>query len=225
MGEVIRKDAAALDILLDGKATLRNARERGGELQRLAEEKLPNTLALADNVAERLRAAKEAAAPLVAALEVQNERADALLGRVSDDIWNIVGRPASDPALDILFPGGVTYYADGDVTEQPERMDILVELLGSGVHPHLPADRAAAMAAEVADAAGTLRAKVDAARPAQLRITLLSRVHGALARTAQLQLAALKRMYKASGVSEADIHKVIPDRPRNSTPKPPSSES
>jgi hypothetical protein len=217
MGEVIRKNAAALAILLDARTTLRNARERSGEVQRLADEKLAAVLTLADDVETRLRAARDEAAPLLAAVAVQNDLADRLLGRVSDDIWNLVGRPASDPALDILFPGGVTYYADGDVDEQPERMDLLVELLRSGIHPHLPAERAAGLAAEVADASGLLRAKVEAARPVEVRVALLGRVHAALARTAQIQLAALKRMYKANGMSEADIHKVIPDRPSSTS--------
>src|SRR5262245_2262965 len=99
MGEIIRKDAAALDILSYARTTDRNASDRGGDWQRLAQEKLGPTLLLASDIEQRLAAAREAAAPLEAALEAENERADRLLGRVSDDIWNLVGRPATDPAL------------------------------------------------------------------------------------------------------------------------------
>jgi hypothetical protein len=42
----------------------------------------------------------------------------------------------------------------------------------------------------------------------------LGRVKTALARVAQMQLANLKRVYKAQGFSEADIHAVIPDHPK-----------
>ncbi len=44
-----------------------------------------------------------------------------------------------------------------------------------------------------------------------------------LARAAQIELNQLKRLYKAEGFNEADIHTVIPDRPkmrRNNTPTP-----
>jgi len=40
-----------------------------------------------------------------------------------------------------------------------------------------------------------------------------------------MQLAQLKRAYKAEGFSEADIHSVIPDRPRSTKkvePTPPA---
>jgi hypothetical protein len=44
-------------------------------------------------------------------------------------------------------------------------------------------------------------------------VTQLERVRTALGRVAQAELVNLKRMYKVDGMSEAEIHTIIPDRP------------
>ncbi len=58
----------------------------------------------------------------------------------------------------------------------------------------------------------------------RIRLQRLQRAKTAIAHSAQIELANLKRMYKAQGFSEADIHSVIPDRPRpKRTPVTPPS--
>ncbi len=42
---------------------------------------------------------------------------------------------------------------------------------------------------------------------------MFSRVRMALGKVVQAELTNLKRLYKAEGFSEAEIHVVIPDRP------------
>ncbi len=214
MGETIRKDAAVDDIIADGNTTLNRARARGGDWQTGAELRLGVVLGLAAMIDARLVAAKAAAAPALAALEVSNQSADDLLGRTSDEVWNDIGRPANDVTYDLLFPGGFAYYAAGDVHGQPDRMDMLAELLRSGIHPRLPAERAAALAAEVSASSASLRALVATAEPLRARVELATKMKTAVAHATQLALAGLKRAWKADGKSEADIHAVIPDRPK-----------
>jgi len=137
-----------------------------------------------------------------------------LLGRVADDVWNAIGRPANDVIYEILYPEGVATYAEGDVNQQPDRMDLLAELLVANLHSKLPADRAAAFAAEITASSTALRALVDAARPLVTRVELAVKMRSAVARSIAVSLAALKRQWKADGISEADIHAIIPDRPR-----------
>ncbi len=220
MGEVIRKDAAANDIIADGRTTLTKATARGGDWASTAELRLGQAMALCTSIEARIASATVAAAPAMAALDAGNDRADDLIGRISDDVWNAVGRPGNDVAFDIIFPGGFGYYAEGDVSEQPDRMDLLAELLGSGIHPSLPGDRATALAAEVTTMSATLRGLVDAARPLRARVELAEKMRTAVARATQVALANLKRSWKADGKSEADIHSVIPDRPKAKKPKP-----
>ena len=214
MGEVIRKDAGVDDIIADGNATLTKAVARGGDWQASAQARLGPPLAMCAAIDARLTAANAGAAPALAALGAANDVADNLLGRVADDVWNAIGRPASDVAYDLIFPGGFAYYADGDVNEQPDRMDLLAELLASGIHPRLPPGLAATLAAEVAASSVTLRAHVDTARPLRARAALASRMRTAVGRATQIALVGLKRSWKADGKSEAEIHAVIPDRPK-----------
>jgi hypothetical protein len=43
---------------------------------------------------------------------------------------------------------------------------------------------------------------------------MFERAAAALAHSAQIALAHLKRLYRAEGFTEAEIHTVIPDHPR-----------
>jgi len=213
MGEVVRKDAAAEDILNDARTTMTRATARGGDWESAATARLGPVLNLAESVAGRLADALMLNAPAEAELAVSNDEADRLIQRVSDDVWNLVGRPGHDAALDLIFPGGASSYTEGDTTEQPDRMTLLADLLESGIHPRLDAGRANALALEIRTDATALRAKVEVARPIRLRITLASKMQQAIARAAQSALAGLKRSWKADGKSEVEIHEVIPDRP------------
>jgi hypothetical protein len=213
MGELIRRTAAADDIIADVRATLMTAAAKGGAWKELAEERLAGVVALVDNVDLQLQKAEAKLEPLLAALDAKNEDADAVLGRVSDEIWNEVGRPAADPALAVLFPGGVAYYADASVDKQPARMDLLAELLESRIHPRLSPEQVKAHAKDIRASANELRTAVDAVAGPNERVDLLQRVRRALATVAHADLTSLKRLYKNAHFSQADIHGVIPDRP------------
>jgi len=213
MGEVIRKSAAAVDISADVRRTLANARAKGGNWQSLAESKLGAVTPLLDTVESRLAAAEAELVPLVAAVHARDDEADRLLGRISDEIWNDVGRPASDPALSVLFPNGIAYYAEGVEAAQPGRMKLLAELLEANLHPRLSKEKAKVHADAIRASAKSLEEAVAAAAEPASRVDHLTRVRRALASNAQTELAALKRVYRAEHLSEADIHAVIPDRP------------
>lgn len=213
MGNVIKPKMAADSIIADARTTLTQAVARGGRWRDLAELRIAPVLALLTGVEGQLAGARAQAAPLRAARDAEDHRADDLLGRVSDDTWNAVGRPANDPALAILFPGGFGYYAEGDVESQPDRMEVLAQLLEANLHPKLNPATAQALAAEVRAGAEALQQAVDAARTPVARVGVLERVRTAMARSIAMELAHLKRLYKAEGFTEADIHTVIPDRP------------
>jgi hypothetical protein len=108
-----------------------------------------------------------------------------------------------------LFPGGNAFYVD--VAEQPDRRDLLAELLGANVHPKVSPEVAKASIAIISAESMNLRAAVEAARPPRAKIQLLERVLLAVTRSAAIELAQLERLLKANGL-EADIHTMIPDR-------------
>ncbi len=214
MGEIIRREASAVDILEDAQTTLTNAMELEGEWQAEAEARLAPLLVLALGVQTRRDVSQAGLNPAASALRVANDASDRLIARISDDTWNLVGRPASDAAFDLLFPGGISYYTEGDTSEQPERMVLLAELLESGIHPRLPTANAHAFAAELRASSATLREKDDAVRPFRTRIALANKMESAIARATHGALVSLKRVWKANGKTEVEIHQVIPDRPR-----------
>ncbi|MDI3291870.1 hypothetical protein [Polyangium sp. 15x6] len=214
MGEVIRKRAPVEDIFGDTRTTYERAVVRGGMFQALAEQRIGPVLAVVSHVEAQIEEAEAKAGPAIAAMQAENGKADKLLGKVSDDIWNALGRPAVDPHLSLLFPGGIGLYTDGDVATQPRRMELLVSLLRSQVHPGLPADVREEAANAVEEAAALLRAKVEPAIAAKTQLDMLERVRTALGRAAQMELANLKRLYKGHGLREVDIHEVIPTRSR-----------
>jgi hypothetical protein len=214
MGEVIRKDASPDEIIADVRATLHAATGRGSTWRELAEQRLVPVLTLFDGVESQRAAAHAEAEPLLARLDVEHARADEVVSKVMDDVWNAVGRPAADTALSILSPAGVAYYGDGDVLEVSERLEVLAQLLGSGIHPKLSLDKAQVAAGEVKAAATALRSTIEASRVPLTRLMVIERIRAAVARSAQLELAHLKRLYKAAGLSEADIHTVIPEHGR-----------
>ncbi len=219
MGEIIRRDAAADDIFGDARESLTNAKARGGRWQELAEQRLGASLVLVATVEAQRKAAQEELGPLAAQIDAKNQTADDTLGKVYDILWNEIGRPAHDAAFSVLFPDGIAYYAEGDTDGQPDRMDILVQLLQSGIHPKLSKDTAMSAAAEIQQEGDTLRAAVEAARKPAARVKVLGRVRTSLARVVHADLSNLKRLYKIEGFSEVEIHTVIPDRP-SKTKKP-----
>jgi hypothetical protein len=212
MGEVIRKTAAADDIVADGRAAHTAAQARGGTYKTLSEQTLSAPLKLIDMVEKRLSAMAAKANPLIAAQDHIDDEVDGFIARVSDDIWNDIGRPAADPVYETMFPSGITFYTDGPDDAQPARMELLADLLEAKLHPKLDAKKAKQYAAEVREAAQTLEAAVDAARKPRTQLAMYGRMKIAAARNVQMGLTNFKRMLKIAGMSETEIHSVIVDR-------------
>lgn len=215
MGEVISKQAARERIIEDVKTTVTRAagRANGPDGWGAAATRLGPVLILWEATAPKAKAARAELAPLTVAIDVADDGSDRLLRATADALWNELGRPANDPLFELLFPAGAGFYADAPDAEQPDLMVLLAELLESNLHPKLAAT-ATARAAEIRAAAASLEAALDAARKPRAKVRLLDRVLTSIARTAQIELAKLKRYWKSEGLSEADIHAVIPDRPR-----------
>ncbi len=213
MGQVVRKDRAAEDIVEDADKTLTNARSRGGRWQELAEARLAPSYTWFNDINEQRESADRAHAPRAAAIVTAKDQADRKIAKAHDIIWNEVGRPAQDAAFSVLFPDGTGSYSDGETAEQPDRMRVLVTLLGSNIHPKLSRQTATTCAAEILADAELLGNALTAGRETGARVKVLSRVRTALARVVHADLTSLKRLYKAEGFSEAEIHMVIPDRP------------
>lgn len=225
MGEVIRKSAATEDIVSDGRASFVNAQAKGGLYKTAADKTLKPGLVLFDAVDGKWVSLNGTLAPLVAAHHSRDDRADALIGRIGDAVWNDIGRPAAgvDGSYELVFPSGITFYTDGPDDEQPERMELLADLLESGVLARLDPAQAKSYAQELRDEAAELEKSLDAIRKPRIRLAMYSRMRTAAGKNVHSALARYKRLLRAHDVSEADIHTVIPDRPtaaKKSEPAP-----
>jgi hypothetical protein len=236
MGEVISRKADRDTIMGDVKATLTaaNARASGpdGAVWAMAQARLGGVAALWDTTSTKTQDARAVYAPLAANVAALNEQSDDLIKGQADESWNELGRPANDPVFELTYPGGSGFYADANVEDQPNLMLLLAELQEANLSPKLSA-KAPARAAALRESAAKLGAAVDAARQPRATVKLYDRMLTAIARSAHVELARLKRYWKSEGISESDIHAVIPDRPRNygvaktpatPTPDDPTSE-
>lgn len=214
MGEVIANKAAADDIFADVVTTNARADARGGQWKELAEQRLGAVLGVINSLQSRLGAAENQVLPLKAALEAQDKRSDQFIGKLSDDIWNAIGRPAFDPTYDVVFPGGIANYTEGTNEEQPDRMDLLADLLEMKLISKLDPALLADMVKRVREEASAYRKVVESFAQPRVQLRQMQRAKTAIGHSAQMELAHLKRLYKAAGFSEADIHSVIPDHPR-----------
>lgn len=222
MGEVIRRTAAVGDILSDVRESQTRAQAAGGLYKSLADQTLKPALQLCELIDGKWRAAVAKAEPLVAAQAAANVHADQLIARTSDSLWNDVGRPANDPQYDLLFPSGITFYTDGADAEQPERMDLLAEMIESGLHSLLEAKKAKDYAKQIRDEAAAFDAAIEAARKPRTRAAMYERMRSAAIRSAHGALTSYKRLLKANNISEAKIHEIIPDRPSQPSPRTPA---
>jgi hypothetical protein len=213
MGDVIRASASVDDIFKDVRAARTEAIARDGAVKERAEQHLGPVIAMIDAAEAELKGARDVLAPLLAAAKAENDNADALLNRTYDDTWNDVGRPANDRYLALMYPGGAGYYTDGDTPGQPLRMELLARLYERRIHPKLTEEQSLAYAARIRQAAAALKQDVDAAAGPAAQVALLERVRTALGRAAQFELAGLKRSFKNDGMTEVQIHAIIPDRP------------
>lgn len=217
MGEVISKHAATADIIDHGRQTVTKADARGGRIQELSHLRLDDVLGAATLIEGRIVETKAALVPLTAAVEKEDKSADNTVGRVSDEIWNALGRPANDTFYSLLFPGGIGIYTGSAVDDEPEMLGLLGELIMLPLSPRLNAEQKARWQAELTAAAAPLRTAVEARSPLVIRLNFHTRILQAVGKLTQVRLAMLKRDLKNEGLTEQQIHEVIPDASR---PKP-----
>lgn len=236
MGEVIQRGAARGKIIEDAKIAWTRAEERA----RATSDPASSPWAQARPALEPLLATYERfealegelvqqLAVLAARRDAVNEKVDLRLRGQYDDFWNTLGRPGADFHLDVLYPEKAGTQADATFEDQPVDMEVLADLLDEGFHPRLPLDKSKAVAAAVRADAAELEAAVDAMRKPRGRLRQTRKVLGRLAQNVRQGLIRLKRGWLLAGLSEAQIHEVIPDRPRDygvekKTPEPTPAE-
>jgi hypothetical protein len=222
MGRIIRSNRAAADLIRDARLTLTTATSLGPPFSEEAEA----FLRAATDRAKALRVAIDANLEAVERLRSQRAASDAscneLVARVRDELYNLIGRRARDPAFNMIFVGGIGRYIRPGPTTKPAALRRLATGLETVVHPRIPAEVAAGHAEALRAAATALEALNDQLLPLRHEQQALEGGFTFNARYAHLQLTRLKKHWVGQGMTEPEIHAIIPHRP---WPEPDSPEA
>lgn len=219
MGGVISRNAGKKRIGEVAAKTLAAARARGGEVEALAEARLVSLLETFDGLAQQLQQARATDDSLHAALMARDSESDLEIRAVCSEIWNAMGRPAQSPDYDLIVGSGTKAWTDGDPAKQPHLMAVLAANIRSSRHAKL-VDRKEGWAKRI-DACAA--AQAEAAKPtdaARAQIIVLGMQTRAAADSLQIALTRLKRDMKNSGMTEVQIHEIIPDVSATAPPAP-----
>jgi hypothetical protein len=212
MGAVIARSASVDRIREAAQKALTTSLARGSEVLALAQLRItPIITALGDNE-QQLNQARADDDAKHAALLARDEESDLEIGSVCDEMWNAMGRPKQSIDYDLIVNGGKNVWTDGDPVKQPFLMAVLAKNIRNSNHPKLAAKKEEwAQRIEVKAAA-----QAEAAKPTEAsyaRVTGLTMQRRTLADALQVGLVRFKRDLKNLGMTEAQVHEIIPDVP------------
>lgn len=219
MANVIRAGASAGDILTDVTRTLKRATVRGAPYQDDAETFLGVVDAEAEAIDQRLSEAEDALETARAEQAHVDDVNNTWIRNLKDRLWHMIGRVSSDPIFRRTFPGGSSRYTALRPSAKPDAMELLATMLETNRHPSIADEVVQESTTELRQAAtamADINAQLDTART---KVKILRAQRTSNAQHARLQLARLKGYWKAQGLSEPDIHQMIPDRGRKVTPE------
>lgn len=224
MGSVIGRSASVERIREAAQKALDAALARGGEILAVAQTRIaPIITALGDNQVQLQQARADDDAKH-AALLARDEESDLEIGAVCDEVWNTMGRPNQSVDYNLVVSGGKNTWTDGDPAKQPALMGVLAKNIRASTHPKLAA-RKEEWAKRIEAKA---EAQAEAAEPTQAsnaRVISLTMQRRTLADALQVGLVRFKRDLKNMGMTEAQVHEIIPDTPPSrstETPPPPT---
>ena len=225
MGEVIGPKADVARIEDHVRRALRAAVARGEEVAQAAQGRLAPAVAAIDVAAAAHRVAADAEAEAWAAVLAEDAKSDLAIGSVRDAMWAALGRPRGSQPLEQVFPEGVRTYTSGDPRMQPVLMQVLRARVLTAAAPQWSKEMRDGWAATIETLRASYAAAVDAHRPAEANATVAEVAYRASVRSGQAALASFKRDLKSLGLSEAQIHDIIPDATKPATggaPVPPA---
>ena len=230
MGRLIPRTAGPDRIFEDFTETLDQARLKGGEIKSVVEARLgPMEAGVASAMAE-VEAAEKAADDGERALLAVDGASDLEVGAVVDEIWNALGRPASSIELTLIAGRGKSEWTDGDPRQQHLLMAVLADRIRKTSAASLQAGKEGWAQRIEAKATAQEQAASDLVK-SEAKVTVSGGIARATANLAQVALTRTKRDLMNAGLTEAQIHAIIPDyqpKPRKKAkpePKEPKAEA
>ena len=220
MGEII-SSTAGIDRIAEHVALAYEAGiARGGDIADACKSRLEKPVQAIENArALHLSAQKTASAAWLIVL-ARDDHADTVIGTVRDEMWNALGRPRQSAPMDEVFPGGIGTYTAGDPRYQPVLMQILQSRILAASASQWTEPKRTAWAASIEAVRGPYESAVNAHRPADAAAVVAEAGYRAAVRAGHARLRNLKRDLKSLGLTEAQIHEIIPDDGQNKPSKP-----
>ncbi|MDC0741644.1 hypothetical protein [Polyangium mundeleinium] len=211
MGEVIAATASIERIDGDVHTAHEIALARGGEVAEAAFFRLQPGVTAIDDAKAIHEAAKKAESLAWAAVAGIDHDADGLIGNIRDEMWNALGRPKQSSHMDAVFPEGIGTYTAGDPLGQPLLMQVLRARIVAADAPQWPEAKRNAWAAAIEAKREAYEAAVKSYRPIEAALVVAEAGYRAAVRGAHARLKNFKRDLKNLGLTEAQIHEIIPD--------------
>jgi len=230
MGQVIARNAGTDRIINDISKTVTNGNARGGEVQSLTATRLSAIHAALLTIDQQWKQACATGDVLHATLMARDGESDLEIGAVIDEIWNALGRPAQSADYDLIVGSGKKAWTDGDPAKQHHTMGVLAANIRNANNAKL-AEKKEAWAVRIEQKAAVQEQAANPIDASDAQVTTLGMQRRTLAETGQMNLVRLKRDFKNLGMTEAQIHEIIPDNPTTSSaaapnpaPQPPAPQ-
>lgn len=214
MGNLISRNAPMADILQDVHDTLTRAELKSvlhlEEAQRYLQEVFDQALGLGEQVDEKMATVRR----LRAERDAANGVSDDLVREIHDLLFNQIGRVSGDPWFLLVMPKRAGGYTQRPAAKKGVALEVFAKTLVAHPHKLVPAATAQAHADALLEQAKKMAEALGALDHAATELEVLRAQRAAAVKRAQNRLSALKKFWLAEGMTQADIHEVIPDRPR-----------
>jgi len=211
MGSVVREDARVERIDEVLQVSSARATARGGEVAAAATARLGVFLAAIAVVRSASQAAKDALIVAMAQWLVAEDAARVAVGSVFDQMRNALGRPRRHPALEAAFPSGPSTYTEVPRAVKPTMLQLLTTRIGGTSAPPWTDAQRGEWSAQIEAARVPLLASGDAAANAIAAHRMARANYASAVRAGLRALVVLKRELKYLGLTEAQVHEIIPD--------------
>lgn len=211
MGEIVHVSASPAKIEADIREAFETGIARGGEIETATRARLEASVTAIDSTSAAHTAARQVEQTAWVAVLAIDDKADTGIGGVRDRMWTALGRPKHSAELDTVFPGGIGTYTAGDPTKQPILMQVLQARILAGAAPRWTQAMRQGWADEIEALRVPYQAAVDAHRPHEAALMVAEAAYRAAVRAGHTRLRSLKRDLKSLGLTEAQIHDIIPD--------------
>lgn len=217
MAQIIALNRAAETIARHARITITNAAFAGDELQHDAEGLLAEGVALAKTLRRELEDNEEALEVARARQGCAARQCDERAVATRENLFNLTGRKLRDPLLQQMAPEGAAGVLDRPAATKAAATRDFAERLVTIKHPRVPEKVARSYAADLRAAAEKLDKATAALTPVvEHGRSLRARIQ-ANASYLQIQLRRLKKHWAGDGLTDTEIHQIIPDGRRAAT--------